>query len=227
VNDTGTAAAIRRAARALGRAAADMRRAAEPGGELAALIDILRSGRPLDQNDHDMLALLLAGELNAGRGKRGKGHRALPAAEREARALGREHGLSLPAAAERVAATYGMQPSTLVNELHRNKCAFVADDTGETHRSTPLHVNTLRRATVSKTKPADRAAEVIHPDFIYRTAEYGRKLFGFSGTQLREKIRTGEVPKPVRLSSTGRAQGWLGSQILEHHAALKARSAEN
>jgi len=76
---------------------------------------------------------------------------------------------------------------------------------------------------VAKSKLADSTAEAIHPDYIYRKAQYGRKFFGYGATQLDEKIRLGEVPKPVKLSGTGRAEGWFGHQILAHHAALKAR----
>jgi hypothetical protein len=66
--------------------------------------------------------------------------------------------------------------------------------------------------------------ERIHPDHIYRYREH-RRLFGFGPTQTAEKIKSGEIPAPMRLSATGKASGWLGRVILEHHERL-AKAAE-
>jgi hypothetical protein len=50
----------------------------------------------------------------------------------------------------------------------------------------------------------------------------GPRYFGYRHTQLDEKIRSGEIPAPLSLSASGRAKGWLGRQIIEHHRRLLA-----
>jgi predicted DNA-binding transcriptional regulator AlpA len=65
------------------------------------------------------------------------------------------------------------------------------------------------------------------PDEIYRPHE-ARHFFGYRPTQLDEKIKAGEIPAPLPLSDSGRAVGWLGSQIIEWQAkrvAAAKRSA--
>jgi predicted DNA-binding transcriptional regulator AlpA len=55
------------------------------------------------------------------------------------------------------------------------------------------------------------------PDQMYRPHE-ALNYFGFKSTQLAEKIKAKEIPAPIRLSDSGRAVAWLGSQILEWQA---------
>jgi predicted DNA-binding transcriptional regulator AlpA len=62
----------------------------------------------------------------------------------------------------------------------------------------------------------------IHPNEIVRLKDAYR-YFGYTETQLAEKVRAGEIPPPMSLSATGRAKGWLGSQIIEYQARLMAR----
>jgi predicted DNA-binding transcriptional regulator AlpA len=70
---------------------------------------------------------------------------------------------------------------------------------------------------MAKTRVED--PRLLVPDQIYRKSEAG-PYFGYKPTQLDEKIKTGEIPKPIPLSLSGRATGWLGQQIIDHHARL-------
>ena len=54
----------------------------------------------------------------------------------------------------------------------------------------------------------------LSPHEIVRPAQ-ARKYFGFGHSQLSEKIKSGEIPTPIRLTDSGRSIGWLGSQIIE------------
>jgi predicted DNA-binding transcriptional regulator AlpA len=63
----------------------------------------------------------------------------------------------------------------------------------------------------------------IHPNQIIRRKD-GPKFFGLSENQIDTKIRLGEIPKPMALSATGRARGWLGSVVLEYQAQLQRRN---
>jgi predicted DNA-binding transcriptional regulator AlpA len=59
------------------------------------------------------------------------------------------------------------------------------------------------------------AAPGLHPNQVIRKSE-GRKYFGLGPSQLAEAIKRGEIPAPFSLTESGRAQGWLGQQILDH-----------
>jgi predicted DNA-binding transcriptional regulator AlpA len=65
----------------------------------------------------------------------------------------------------------------------------------------------------------------LDPNQIVRPRE-GRKYFGYGPTQIDEKIKSGEIPAPVALSASGRAKGWLGQQIIEHHRRLMAAAEQ-
>src|SRR3954452_7360376 len=65
----------------------------------------------------------------------------------------------------------------------------------------------------------------IHPDHFYRYNE-GYKWFGYMSTQMNERIKSGDVPMPVRLSDDGRAKGWYGRVILAHQAKREEKSRE-
>jgi predicted DNA-binding transcriptional regulator AlpA len=63
----------------------------------------------------------------------------------------------------------------------------------------------------------------IHPNEIVRVKD-GPRFFGLSDTQIETKIKKGEIPAPMSLSASGRAKGWLGSQILDYQAQLQRRN---
>jgi predicted DNA-binding transcriptional regulator AlpA len=71
----------------------------------------------------------------------------------------------------------------------------------------------------------ERIRETLDPHQIIRRRE-GRKYFGLGLTQIDEKIKKGEIPKPIALSDSGRATGWTGRQIIEHQARLVAAAAK-
>lgn len=66
----------------------------------------------------------------------------------------------------------------------------------------------------------------LEPNQIVRKC-HGHRYFGFKHTQLDKKIADGEIPKPIALTSTGRAKGWLGSQIIEHQRRLIAANTKS
>ena len=69
-----------------------------------------------------------------------------------------------------------------------------------------------------------RKAEQPRPlvaDHIYRERE-GGPFFGYKPTQLHEKILSGEIPRPIPLSDSGRAVGWFGRQIMAWQAEREA-----
>jgi predicted DNA-binding transcriptional regulator AlpA len=59
----------------------------------------------------------------------------------------------------------------------------------------------------------------LSPNEIVRLHD-GARWFGVKRTQLQEKIKSGEIPKPAKLSRTGRATGWTGAQIIAHQRAI-------
>jgi predicted DNA-binding transcriptional regulator AlpA len=69
------------------------------------------------------------------------------------------------------------------------------------------------------------ADDGIHADRVYRYAD-GPKYFGLGLSSIDEKIKTGEIPKPISLSDSGRAKGWLGRTILAWQAERQAKSEQ-
>ncbi len=65
----------------------------------------------------------------------------------------------------------------------------------------------------------------LDPSQIVRKCD-GEKYFGYKHTQLDDKIKTGEIPAPKPLSSGGRAVGWFGWQVNEHHRRIRQNAAE-
>jgi predicted DNA-binding transcriptional regulator AlpA len=63
----------------------------------------------------------------------------------------------------------------------------------------------------------------IQPGQFYRYS-LGPLLFGYESTVLAEKIKSGDIPKPVYLSV--RIKGWFGRTILAWQAAQEAKTAE-
>jgi predicted DNA-binding transcriptional regulator AlpA len=53
-------------------------------------------------------------------------------------------------------------------------------------------------------------------------------ISGLKPTQLSEKIKSGEFPKPFKLSDSGRSVGWLLSELLNwRERRIAARDAEH
>jgi hypothetical protein len=118
--------ACRRAAKAMGSAAANMRRESERSdGATGTLAAILRSDLSLSRADREMLAKLVTGQLNLGRGK---GRAYGPSAKRDAEAAVRElrakgGAPNLREAARIVARKHGLPESMLVWHVARSKRA--------------------------------------------------------------------------------------------------------
>jgi len=68
----------------------------------------------------------------------------------------------------------------------------------------------------------------LNPDSFYKRAFVVKhRLLCYGSTQLNEKIKTGEIEKPVAPSKYGRTRGWFGSYLIEHQAEMaKAAKAE-
>jgi predicted DNA-binding transcriptional regulator AlpA len=75
-----------------------------------------------------------------------------------------------------------------------------------------------------KMQRAERKPRPLLADVFYRWAE-GPFYFGYQKSQLAEKIKSGEIPPPVKLSPTGRASGWFGRTIIEHQKKIEAQVA--
>lgn len=66
----------------------------------------------------------------------------------------------------------------------------------------------------------------LDPHQIVRRCD-GTKYFGFKHSALELKIRDGEIPLPIPLSEKGRATGWTGQQIIDHHARMMRIAADH
>jgi hypothetical protein len=64
----------------------------------------------------------------------------------------------------------------------------------------------------------------LDPHEIVRKGN-GKRYFGLGPTQLEEGIKKGEIPAPFDLTDSGRAKGWTGQQIIDHHARRQAAAA--
>lgn len=64
----------------------------------------------------------------------------------------------------------------------------------------------------------------LNPDMFYRHSD-GWRYFGYSISRLDDKIKTGEIPKPIPLSDEGRAKGWFGRTIIAWQKELEAKAA--
>ena len=83
------------------------------------------------------------------------------------------------------------------------------------------------------TKPKSKSGEMelIHPDYFYNfTSPVTRWAIGYGPTTTAEKIKSGELPPPVKLSPSGRSSGWYGFQLIklrqDRIAAAEAAAAE-
>jgi predicted DNA-binding transcriptional regulator AlpA len=66
-------------------------------------------------------------------------------------------------------------------------------------------------------KLAAPTAHALTPNEFVRKRD-ALPYFGLAPTQLEDRIKKGEIPPPVKLSKTGRATGWFGSQIIAWQA---------
>ena len=65
-------------------------------------------------------------------------------------------------------------------------------------------------------QPEQADLDGLDLDEIVRKSE-GKKYFGLSPTQLEVAIEANQIPRPFYLVEGGRAQGWTGRMIKEHH----------
>ncbi len=67
--------------------------------------------------------------------------------------------------------------------------------------------------------------EPLDPNKIFRECD-ARDLFGFGITQLKEKIKSGDIPAPKLLSAPpSRARGWWGWQVNEWYENVEKQQA--
>jgi hypothetical protein len=68
---------------------------------------------------------------------------------------------------------------------------------------------------VPRKKPVDLTQPLV-PHFFYRRhGPIAKGVIGLADTQIDEKIKNGELPPLVKAFESGRATGWLGSQLIE------------
>jgi predicted DNA-binding transcriptional regulator AlpA len=77
-------------------------------------------------------------------------------------------------------------------------------------------------STPRKSKSKPEASHALADDEIVRLCN-AEKYFGVKRSRLREKIESGEVPRPFKISN--RAVGWLGSQIHQYQRALREKAS--
>jgi hypothetical protein len=70
----------------------------------------------------------------------------------------------------------------------------------------------------------NKQKQELDPNLVIRQCD-GWRYFGYKGTQLKEKIRAGEIPEPFALSDSGRAKAWYGWQIIQHQKERIAAAA--
>jgi hypothetical protein len=79
-----------------------------------------------------------------------------------------------------------------------------------------------------KNNPLDLTQPLI-PHFFYRRhGPVAKGVIGLEDTQIDDKIKNGELPPLVKAFESGRARGWLGSQLIElqRQRLAKALAAE-
>ena len=63
--------------------------------------------------------------------------------------------------------------------------------------------------------PRDLTQPLI-PHFFYRRhGPVAKGVIGLEDTQIDARIKSGEIPPPVKAFESGRATGWFGSQLIE------------
>jgi hypothetical protein len=67
--------------------------------------------------------------------------------------------------------------------------------------------------TIKKPAPSERGG--LNPDFLYRKFDpVTLSVIGLGPSQINAAIQRGELPPPVNVTESGRATGWLGSQLI-------------
>jgi hypothetical protein len=84
-----------------------------------------------------------------------------------------------------------------------------------------MNAEALGATTMNKQKQEKKE---LDPNEVVRQCD-GEKWFGYKNTQIREKIKNGEIPEPFDLSDTGRAKAWYGWQIIQHQKERIAAAA--
>jgi hypothetical protein len=56
--------------------------------------------------------------------------------------------------------------------------------------------------------------------------KFGPFYFGYQTSGIENLMEAGLLPRAFALSEGGRAQGWTGGQILDHHAAMQVLATE-
>lgn len=96
------------------------------------------------------------------------------------------------------------------------------------NKTTTKKKKSKRPKPLPRPKPLSLVAAIpsaLDPHQIIRRCD-GEKYFGYKHAMLDDKIKSGEVPAPMALSEKGRATGWTGQMILDHHANLHKLAAE-
>jgi predicted DNA-binding transcriptional regulator AlpA len=78
----------------------------------------------------------------------------------------------------------------------------------------------MESESMSKRKKPFTSRPLVDGHF-YRLSE-GPNYFGYSISRQEDKIKTGEIPRPISLSDFGRAKGWFGRTILAWQAEREA-----
>jgi hypothetical protein len=86
-----------------------------------------------------------------------------------------------------------------------------------------------RKTKKPKPNPYD-LAQPLNPDFFYRrNSPIAKAVIGLQNTQIDTLIKSGALPPLVKAFESGRAAGWLGSQLIElqRQRLERARLATN
>jgi predicted DNA-binding transcriptional regulator AlpA len=68
--------------------------------------------------------------------------------------------------------------------------------------------------------------EPLVPHFFYRRqGPVAKGVIGLEDSQIDEKIKTGELPPPVKAFESGRSTGWFGWQLIELQQRRLAKAA--
>jgi hypothetical protein len=67
--------------------------------------------------------------------------------------------------------------------------------------------------------------EAIHPDQIYPTS-LSPAIFSLGWQACRNRIKSGDLPRPSPIHEGSNREGWFGSQILEHREKMRKIAEE-
>jgi hypothetical protein len=74
---------------------------------------------------------------------------------------------------------------------------------------------------MTRRRKAVELLEIIHPDQLYRTT-YSPAIFDLGWQAAKNKIRSGDLPRPMPLTPGSKFEAWTGRQILEHREKMRA-----